>query len=89
MCHAAFCQLCLCVCVCEVMLVCGVTTEIRSVTEPQTCQYMTELASPLVCHPDSMLVYPTLSSELQDVWDELEGLRLHNILTQQVLLTKW
>jgi len=31
-----------------------------------------------------MLVFPTLTNKLQDAWDELEGLRVHNIVTDQV-----
>ena len=56
----------------------------KDVTEPRTCEYVVELSTPLVCHPDSMLVFPTLSDELQDAWDKLEGLRVHDIVTEQV-----
>ena len=68
----------------KVLLVCGNRTEIKGVTEPQMCQYVAELSTPLVCHRDSMLVFPTLTSDLQDAWDELEGLRVQNIVTEQV-----
>jgi len=74
-----------CVCVvCKVYLVCGNRTEIKDVAEPRTCHYVLQLSTPLVCHEDSMLVFPTLGHELQDTWDELEGLRMHNIVTEQV-----
>jgi hypothetical protein len=43
-----------------------------------------ELSTPLVCHPDSMLVYPILSAELQDEWDTIEGLRQQEIITPKV-----
>jgi len=33
-----------------------------------------------------MLVFPTLTEELQDTWDELEGLREQNVVTEQVLV---
>jgi len=74
-------------CAAKVYLVCGNHTEVHDVTEPQTCEYFVQLTTPLVCHPDSMLVFPTLSDELQDAWDELEGLRAQNILTEQVSVT--
>ena len=77
---------CECV-IAKVYLVCGNRTEIIDVTEPQTCQYVVQLSTPLVCHPDSMLVFPTLSDALQDAWDQLEGLNTQNIFTQQVSQT--
>lgn len=67
----------------EVLLVCGNRTEIKDVAEPRTCEYVVRLATPLFCHPDSLLVFPTLGRQLQDAWDELEGLRVHNIVTQK------
>jgi len=33
-----------------------------------------------------MLVFPTLSNDLQDAWDDLEGLQAQNIVTEQVLV---
>jgi len=71
------------VCV-QVILVCGNHTEIKAVSEPHTCEYVVELSTPLVCHPESMLVFPTLTVDLQDAWDELEGLRVQNVVTDQV-----
>ena len=70
---------------------CGNRTEIRDVTEPQTCEYVVYLATPLVCHPQSMLVFSTLNGELQDAWDEIEGLRSQNVLTEQVpsVFVRW
>jgi len=58
------------------------------VTEPRTCEYVVELSTPLVCHPDSMLVFPTLTDDLQDVWNRLEGLREHHVVTEQVPVTR-
>jgi len=72
----------------KVLLVCGNRTDIRDISEPRTCEYVAELSTPLVCHPDSMLVFPTLAGELQDAWDELEGFRLQNIVTDQVAMTE-
>lgn len=40
--------------------------------------------TPLVCHPDSMLVYPTLSADLQAQWDKLEGEMVRGVLTMKV-----
>jgi len=59
------------------------------VMEPLTCEYVVQLSTPLVCHPDSMLVFPAMSNELQDAWDDLEGLRAQNIVTEQVLVTSF
>ena len=42
------------------------------------------LVTPLVCHPDALLVYPTLSQDLQHHWDLIEGQRANGELTEQV-----
>ncbi|ELU09973.1 hypothetical protein CAPTEDRAFT_171631 [Capitella teleta] len=59
----------------KLLLTCGanVTPQIVSVSEPSTCAYEIVLNTSLVCHPHSMLVYPTLDSEYQRRWDEIEG----------------
>ena len=68
----------------QVFFVCDNQTVIRDVIEPRTCEYVIELGTPLVCHHDSMLVYPTLCDKLQQEWDELEGLRKLDVVTIQV-----
>ena len=65
---------------------CGNRTEIRDVGEPRTCEYVVRLSTPLVCHADSLLVFPTLSRHLQDDWDELEALRVRDVVTRQVAI---
>lgn len=66
-----------------VTLQCGVTTGIVAVSEPQTCCYALNLSTPLVCHPHSLLVYPTLTKELQKKWDALEGRLYREEITKQ------
>jgi hypothetical protein len=70
----------------KVTFICGNRTVIHNVTEPKTCEYLVELSTPLVCYPDSMLVYPVLSAELQDEWDTIEGLLQQDIITPKVNL---
>lgn len=67
----------------KVIFVCGDKHDIVNVTEPSTCNYHMRFISPYVCHRDSMLVYPTLSEELQGAWDELEGELYREELTQK------
>ncbi|KAK3777699.1 hypothetical protein RRG08_021809 [Elysia crispata] len=62
---------------------CGNHSTIVNVTEPVTCSYHLVFRTPLVCHPDSMLVYPTLSKDLQQRWDSLEGERLRGYWTDK------
>lgn len=57
----------------KVIFKCGNKSEILNVTEPHTCHYEMLFRTPLVCHPHAMLVYPTLTSDLQTAWDEIEG----------------
>ena len=40
--------------------------------------------TPYVCHPHAMLVYPTLSKELQDKWDVLYSQYNDELLTEKV-----
>ncbi|KAK7112806.1 N-acetylglucosamine-1-phosphotransferase subunit gamma-like [Littorina saxatilis] len=67
----------------KVKLECGNTTDIISVSEPSTCHYVMVFHTPLVCHPQSLLVYPTLSTELRAKWDQLEGRRYRKELTEK------
>jgi len=67
----------------QVMLVCGNVTRLDSIAEPTTCRYELHLSTPLVCHPASLLVYPTLSARHQTGWDRIEAdLRLGYITSQ-------
>ncbi|XP_067933835.1 N-acetylglucosamine-1-phosphotransferase subunit gamma-like [Watersipora subatra] len=64
----------------EVKLQCGKANEIVSVTEPSHCEYLLVFSTPLTCHNHSLLVYPTLSKELQTQWNVLLGdLQLEHI----------
>uniref|UniRef100_A0A2C9L958 Uncharacterized protein n=1 Tax=Biomphalaria glabrata TaxID=6526 RepID=A0A2C9L958_BIOGL len=67
----------------KITFMCGNHSEIVNASEPQTCHYHLVFRTPLVCHPDSMLVYPTLSPELQKEWDHLE-----NVMARQELTAK-
>lgn len=75
----------ICILSLQVIFVCGDKHDIVNVTEPSTCNYHMRFISPYVCHRDSMLVYPTLSEELQGAWDELEGELYREELTQKVI----
>ncbi|BFY99693.1 hypothetical protein BsWGS_02733 [Bradybaena similaris] len=65
----------------KVTFMCGNHSQIVNVSEPKTCCYHLVFMTPLVCHPDSMLVYPTLSPDLQKQWDSLEGVMARGELT--------
>ncbi|GFR58741.1 N-acetylglucosamine-1-phosphotransferase subunit gamma [Elysia marginata] len=67
----------------RITFVCGNHSTIVNVSEPVTCNYHIVLKTPLVCHPDSMLVYPMLSEDLQQRWDLLEGERLRGYWTDK------
>lgn len=56
----------------EVVMLCGAAHNLTTVTEPQTCHYRMTFETPLVCHEDSMLVYPRLNETLRNEWDEIE-----------------
>ncbi|XP_072036603.1 N-acetylglucosamine-1-phosphotransferase subunit gamma-like isoform X2 [Amphiura filiformis] len=66
-----------------VHLECGKKNEIGDVSEPDRCQYKMIFKTPLVCHQHSLLVYPTLSEELQRRWDDLEAELFYEEITQQ------
>ncbi|XP_051970617.1 N-acetylglucosamine-1-phosphotransferase subunit gamma-like isoform X1 [Xyrauchen texanus] len=67
----------------KVLLVCGSSSKLSSVSEPQTCVYSLTFETPLVCHSHSLLVYPVLSEKLQKEWDEIEQARYEELITEQ------
>lgn len=53
----------------EVRLMCGLPqTSLVEVSEPERCHYSMVLSSPVVCHPDSLLVWPILSEHQRQQW---------------------
>uniref|UniRef100_A0A1W7RFH1 Putative N-acetylglucosamine-1-phosphotransferase gamma subunit n=1 Tax=Agkistrodon contortrix contortrix TaxID=8713 RepID=A0A1W7RFH1_AGKCO len=67
----------------KVLLVCGKNNRLAQVSEPSTCVYSLTFETPLVCHPHSLLVYPTLPEALQRKWDEVEQLLYEELITKQ------
>ncbi|XP_030339949.1 N-acetylglucosamine-1-phosphotransferase subunit gamma isoform X3 [Strigops habroptila] len=67
----------------KVHLVCGKSNKLAYVSEPSTCVYSLTFETPLVCHPHSLLVYPTLTEALQKKWDEAEQLLYDELITGQ------
>uniref|UniRef100_A0A3Q2V8Q8 N-acetylglucosamine-1-phosphate transferase subunit gamma n=1 Tax=Haplochromis burtoni TaxID=8153 RepID=A0A3Q2V8Q8_HAPBU len=67
----------------RVILVCSTRSKLAQVSEPSTCVYSLTFETPLVCHPHSLLVYPTLKEELQKEWDEAEQARYEGLITEQ------
>ncbi|XP_074775429.1 N-acetylglucosamine-1-phosphotransferase subunit gamma isoform X2 [Athene noctua] len=67
----------------KVHLVCGKSNKLAYVSEPSTCVYSLTFETPLVCHPHSLLVYPTLTEALQRKWDEAEQLLYDELITEQ------
>uniref|UniRef100_UPI003AAC8F19 N-acetylglucosamine-1-phosphotransferase subunit gamma isoform X1 n=2 Tax=Centroberyx gerrardi TaxID=166262 RepID=UPI003AAC8F19 len=67
----------------KVILTCGRSSKLAQVSEPSTCVYSLSFESPLVCHPHSLLVYPTLSEKLQREWDEAEQAHYEGLITEQ------
>lgn len=67
----------------KVILTCGGSSKLAQVSEPSTCVYSLIFETPLVCHPHSLLVYPTLSEALQKEWDEAEQARYEELITEQ------
>ncbi|XP_074519342.1 N-acetylglucosamine-1-phosphotransferase subunit gamma isoform X1 [Halichoeres trimaculatus] len=67
----------------KVTLVCSSSSKLAQVSEPSTCVYSVTFETPLVCHPHSLLVYPTLSEKLQKEWDEAEQARYEDLITEQ------
>ncbi|KAM3859564.1 N-acetylglucosamine-1-phosphotransferase subunit gamma [Diretmus argenteus] len=67
----------------KVILTCGTSSKLAQVSEPTTCVYSLTFETPLVCHPHSLLVYPTLREALQQEWDEAEQARYEGLITEQ------
>ncbi|KAK5850689.1 hypothetical protein PBY51_001545 [Eleginops maclovinus] len=67
----------------KVIFVCSASSKLAQVSEPSTCVYSLTFETPLVCHPHSLLVYPTLSETLQKEWDEAEQARYEGLITEQ------
>ncbi|KAB0384264.1 hypothetical protein FD755_006181 [Muntiacus reevesi] len=67
----------------KVELTCGKSNRLAHVSEPSTCVYALTFETPLVCHPHSLLVYPTLPTVLQQRWDQLEQDLVDELITAQ------
>lgn len=67
----------------KVNLVCSSSSKLAQVSEPSTCVYSLTFETPLVCHPHSLLVYPTLTETLQKEWDEAEQAHYEELITDQ------
>ncbi|XP_036016356.1 N-acetylglucosamine-1-phosphotransferase subunit gamma isoform X2 [Mus musculus] len=67
----------------KVELTCGKINRLAHVSEPSTCVYALTFETPLVCHPHSLLVYPTLSEALQQRWDQVEQDLADELITPQ------
>ncbi|XP_072273825.1 N-acetylglucosamine-1-phosphotransferase subunit gamma [Pyxicephalus adspersus] len=67
----------------KVLLVCGTSNKLSEVSEPSTCVYSMTFKTPLVCHPHSLLVYPTLNKDLRRRWDEIEQSLYDALITEQ------
>ncbi|XP_075756107.1 N-acetylglucosamine-1-phosphotransferase subunit gamma isoform X1 [Pelodiscus sinensis] len=67
----------------KVLLICGKNNKLAHVSEPSTCVYSLTFETPLVCHPHSLLVYPTLTEVLRQKWDEAEQSLYDELITEQ------
>ncbi|XP_008854394.1 N-acetylglucosamine-1-phosphotransferase subunit gamma isoform X1 [Nannospalax galili] len=67
----------------KVDLTCGKSNRLAHVSEPSTCVYALTFETPLVCHPHSLLVYPTLPEALQQRWDQVEQDLADELITLQ------
>nr|XP_020024913.1 N-acetylglucosamine-1-phosphotransferase subunit gamma isoform X2 [Castor canadensis] len=67
----------------QVELACGRRNRLAHVSEPSTCAYALTFETPLVCHPHSLLVYPTLPEALQQRWDQVEQDLADELITPQ------
>jgi len=65
---------------------CGRENDILNVTEYKTCRYQMAFSTPHSCPPHAMLVYPTLSTELREAWDILEGQYQNQEITTKVII---
>jgi hypothetical protein len=57
---------------------------ISEITEPKTCNYKVIFKTPLVCHSNSLLVYPNLNQNLQKEWDNRLTEFQNSIITEKV-----
>lgn len=69
----------------QIHLSCGSNNNVTKVWEPSTCRYEMNFTTPLVCHEDSLLIYPTLNQSLRKKLDELETDLENKILTKEVI----
>ncbi|XP_072228937.1 N-acetylglucosamine-1-phosphotransferase subunit gamma [Leuresthes tenuis] len=67
----------------KAILVCSNSSKLAQVSEPSTCVYSLTFETPLVCHPHSLLVYPTLNERLQTEWDDAEQALYESLITEQ------
>ncbi|KAM4814745.1 N-acetylglucosamine-1-phosphotransferase subunit gamma isoform X2 [Urocitellus parryii] len=67
----------------KVELTCGKSNRLAHVSEPSTCIYALTFETPLVCHPHSLLVYPTLPEALQQRWGQVEQELADDLITPQ------
>ncbi|XP_029641293.1 N-acetylglucosamine-1-phosphotransferase subunit gamma isoform X1 [Octopus sinensis] len=67
----------------RVVFECAPEHQLKNVSEPRTCEYLFTFQTPFVCHPNAMLVYPTLEDHLRDAWDELEGQYVREEITKK------
>ncbi|XP_028670303.2 N-acetylglucosamine-1-phosphotransferase subunit gamma [Erpetoichthys calabaricus] len=67
----------------KILLTCGRRNRVAQVSEPSTCIYSVTFETPLVCHPHSLLVYPTLSEKLRREWDKAAQSVYEELITEQ------
>ncbi|GAB1597528.1 N-acetylglucosamine-1-phosphotransferase subunit gamma-like isoform X1 [Argonauta hians] len=67
----------------RVVFECAPQNLLKNVSEPHTCEYLIVFQTPLVCHPNAMLEYPTLDPILRDEWDEVEGQYIREEITEK------
>ncbi|XP_064414763.1 N-acetylglucosamine-1-phosphotransferase subunit gamma isoform X2 [Latimeria chalumnae] len=67
----------------KVLITCGKSNKLADVSEPSTCIYSLTFETPLVCHPHSLLVYPTLTEAQQLKWDTAEQSLHDELITEQ------
>nr|CAB3250137.1 N-acetylglucosamine-1-phosphotransferase subunit gamma-like [Phallusia mammillata] len=67
----------------KVFLKCGMANNVTNVEEPRRCRYQLTFDTPLVCHSDSMLIYPIINSTLQFQWNQIAQDLHDNYITQK------
>ncbi|CAD5115646.1 DgyrCDS4602 [Dimorphilus gyrociliatus] len=67
----------------KVHLLCGTDNNVTKVWEPTTCNYELNFSTPLVCHKDSLLIYPMLNQSLRKEIDEIENDLESEILSKE------